>query len=602
MVQRHPMKKNLIRYFLVASLGILSSLSCVAQQTTAELEPLLQSAIKAKENGKAAFYAYELAKIHVAAQQPEKASPYLLQGLTYAKKSGDRTLLYLCYDRLGLLLANQKSYSKSLDNYLDGLAVAEQLNQPEYLFEALFNVAVSYGANSRHKKAIDPLERALGLTLKSNDILKQQQCYTLLIDYCTRLGLKEKALEYKALSDKLLQREQQAHAAQQHQQELEKQVREKEVAQKTAREALQQQSQQLRKAEDSLLATRYSLRETTSSLEEARIVNEKRQLEIDLLSKDKALADLRLQEQDARLRNEALFRNSIIAVVVLLAVLIVVMVTGYRRKVAANKKIDLQNKNIKSSINYAQRIQEAMLPKADVQQKLLSESFVLFKPRDIVSGDFYWFSEIKSWYSPDVVIVAADCTGHGVPGAFMSMIGINALNGIVGGGIAEPDQILQALDRDIRNALQQDKTGNNDGMDVALCIYRKEKNILEFAGAKNPLVYIQDGKLTQIKGDVHPIGGTKRNLEFKYRKHKVPIEEPTTVYLFSDGYRDQFGGKDGTKFLSKHFNQLLLDIHQKPMAEQKKILDERIESWKGEQSQTDDIMVIGFKLEPGTVG
>jgi serine phosphatase RsbU (regulator of sigma subunit) len=593
------MERKIIRFFFFTVIGVLSSLNGAGQQTVAELEPLLQSAIKAKENGKAAFYAYELAKVHVRDQHAEKAKPYLVQGIAYAKKSGDKALLYLCYDRLALLLAGQKNYSKSLEDYLNALEVADELKQTDYIVDALLNVALSYGATNKHKKAIGPLERALALSLKNNDPLKQQQCYDLLIDYTSRLGMNDKTLEYKELKDKLIQRRQVESEQQQHQQELEKQVEEKELAQKTARESLQKQAQQLRKTEDSLLAIRYSLEETTTSLEEARMTNEKRQLEIDLLNKDKALSDLRLQEQDARLRNAALFRNSIIAVVALLAVLIGVMITGYRRKVVANRKIDQQNKNIKSSINYAQRIQEAMLPKRDAQQKLVPESFVLFKPRDIVSGDFYWFSEIKSWYSPDVVIVAADCTGHGVPGAFMSMIGINALNSIVGGGIAEPDQILHSLDRDIRNALQQDKTGNNDGMDVAICIYRKEKSILEFAGAKNPLVYIQDGKLTQVKGDVHPIGGSKRNHEFTYRKHKVPIAEPTIVYLFSDGYRDQFGGKDGTKFLSKHFNQLLLDIHQKPMDEQKKILDERIEAWKGSHPQTDDIMVIGFKLEPG---
>ncbi|WP_165823772.1 SpoIIE family protein phosphatase [Pseudochryseolinea flava] len=587
--------------FLFAVASLLIVIDSEAQQTVAELEPLLQAAIKAKENGKAAYYAYELAKIHVAEQHPEKASPYLSQGISLARKSGDKSLLYLCNDRMGLLLSNQKNYSKALEYYLDALAVAEELKKSDYLLESLLNVSTAYGAVKKYKKAIDPLERALAITLNNGDALKQRQCYALLTEYCGKIGLTDKANEYRELTKKLDDRQQAELAKQQEHQALEKQVQEKDAVQKNTAAALQKQSQQLRKAEDSLLATRYSLKETTSSLEEARIVNEKRQLEIDLLSKDKALADLRLQEQEARLENEALFRNSIIAVVVLLAILSIVLVTNYRRKIAVNKKIDQQNKNIKSSINYAQRIQEAMLPKRDAQQKLLAESFVLFKPRDIVSGDFYWFSEIKSWYSPDVVIVAADCTGHGVPGAFMSMIGINALNGIVGGGMAEPDQILQALDRDIRNALQQDKTGNNDGMDVALCIFRKEKGILEFAGAKNPLVYIQNGKLTQIKGDIHPIGGGKRKHEFTYRKHKVPIEEPTIVYLFSDGYRDQFGGKEGTKFLSKNFNQLLLDIHQKPMDEQKKILDERIESWKSGHPQTDDIMVIGFKLYPAGV-
>ncbi len=157
--------------------------------------------------------------------------------------------------------------------------------------------------------------------------------------------------------------------------------------------------------------------------------------------------------------------------------------------------------SIKSSINYAKRIQEAMLPKHELQKRLLPDSFILLKPRDSVSGDFYWFTEMKSWYNPDVIFTVADCTGHGVPGAFMSLIGINALNGIINKGIAETDQILSELHQEIRTALQQETTGNNDGMDVALCIYRKEKNTLEFSGAKNSLIYIQDNKLFQVKGE-----------------------------------------------------------------------------------------------------
>ncbi|MEO7989415.1 MAG: SpoIIE family protein phosphatase [Chryseolinea sp.] len=592
------MTKSYWRFIFLVFL-IFTSLNTTCQQTVAEQEQLLQTAIQAKDNGKASFYAYELAKRYIEEQKPEKASAYLVQSISYAKKSGDKVLLYLGYDRMGQLLSSQKKYDKALENYQSALETAQAQKKAEYILDALMNVSLTYGALAKYKKAIDPLEQALAITLRQNDALKQQQCYELLSDYYSHLGKADKVNEYKELNTKLIQRQEQEQQKQKQQEALESQVKEKDVAQKTARAQLEKQSLLLHKAEDSLLTTRYSLSETKSSLEEARVTNEKRQLEIDLLNKDKALSELRLQEQETRLKNEALIRNSIIVGTVLLAALVLVMVYSYRRTLATNKKIDRQNKSIKSSINYAQRIQEAMLPKPDLQKKLISDSFILLKPRDIVSGDFYWLSEIKSWYSPDVIIAAADCTGHGVPGAFMSMIGMNALNGIVGGGIAEPDQILQSLDKEIRAALQQDKTGNNDGMDIALCIYRKEKSILEFAGAKNPLVYIQDGKLTQIKGDVHPIGGSKRNHEFTYRKHKVPIEETTIVYLFSDGYRDQFGGKDGTKFLTKNFNQLLLEIHQKSMEEQKQILDQRIEAWKSGHPQTDDILVIGFKLEPG---
>jgi serine phosphatase RsbU (regulator of sigma subunit) len=238
-----------------------------------------------------------------------------------------------------------------------------------------------------------------------------------------------------------------------------------------------------------------------------------------------------------------------------------------------------------------------MLPKKEVQESLLQNSFILFKPRDVVSGDFYWFSPLGEKGS-DLVFGAIDCTGHGVPGAFMSMIGINSLNSIINRGIVHTDQILETLHQEIRNALQQDVTGNNDGMDLSLCIYRSSDRVLEFSGAKSPLVYIQNGILNQIKGDVHSIGGSKSKPVQRYKKHRIPIDQPTMVYLFTDGYRDQFGGEENQKFMGKRFSNMLREIHHLPMQEQYAILNERFEDWKGSGEQTDDVLVMGVLLNP----
>lgn len=322
-------------------------------------------------------------------------------------------------------------------------------------------------------------------------------------------------------------------------------------------------------------------------------------MEIDLLNKDKELSDMRMREQDVELKNQVLIRNSVIGGIGFTSAIVIVLIIGYRRSIKANKKIDQQNSSIRSSINYAKRIQQAMLHKADQYLEGIPDSFILFKPRDAVSGDFYWFSEIK--YSPDIAFAAVDCTGHGVPGAFMSMIGINSLNGIIGHGVAESNEILDALDLDVRTALQQEKTGNTDGMDVALCIYRKEKNLVEYSGAKNPLIYIQDNTLNVIKGDTRSIGGNQNKKEYFFKKHLVSIDKPTMIYLFSDGYCDQFGGDDNSKFKSKRFHKLLLDIHNEPMDKQKEMLNKEILAWQGNRSQTDDILVMGLRIDSGTI-
>ncbi len=272
-----------------------------------------------------------------------------------------------------------------------------------------------------------------------------------------------------------------------------------------------------------------------------------------------------------------------------------------------NIVIQKKNEDITSSIEYAERIQRAMLPVKKEITKHLKDNFILFKPRDIVSGDFYWFA-----YKEDkIIITAADCTGHGVPGAFMSMIGAETLTTIVNKGITKAGEILKLQNQYIRSALKQETSDNQDGMDMALCVIDKKAGTIEFAGAKNPLLYIHEDKILKVKGDKQAIGG--RQIANIFRKKKKEVEEETEVfktttieikspmwfYLFSDGYQDQFGGENGRKFMIKRMKNMIFENHKKPMEEQNKILDDAIENWKNEHKeyeQTDDILIIGFKL------
>ncbi|MDQ3393400.1 MAG: SpoIIE family protein phosphatase [Bacteroidota bacterium] len=570
-----------------------------------ENEQLLSLAIKNKDYVKASFYSYELAKLYWEDKSAEKAVEYFSQCLTYSRKSNNIMLSFQASQYLGQIFTEKKSHSKALENFQKSLKFSIELKRPDFTNEALVQIAISYANMSKHKKAIEPLEEALSLAVQQENLLMQQKCYALLADYFQILGNTNKAKEFKNLYANLVKSKQNEEQTGEQLKILEQQVNHVSIEKNVVNSKLSQQVKKLRKAEDSLVATKYSLEETEislkateSNLQEVIQINEHRQLQIDLLNKDKELAEMKIMDQNARLEYEAWIRNLIVAAIFLSIAFVVVVVISYRKKEDANKKIEQQNKNIKSSINYAKRIQEAMLPNPDQQKSLIPNSFVLLKPRDSVSGDFYWITELKSWNDPDVIFAAADCTGHGVPGAFMSMVGINSLNGIINRGIADTNEILDSLDVEIRSSLQQETTKNNDGMDIAICIFRSEKNILEFSGAKNPLVYIKNNELHQIKGDVQSIGGNniKKNVPFK--KYSVIIEEPTMIYLFSDGYRDQFGKDNNGKFMSKKFHELLLEIHQKPMQEQKEILDNTIEDWKGDGNQTDDILVMGILIEP----
>ncbi len=266
-----------------------------------------------------------------------------------------------------------------------------------------------------------------------------------------------------------------------------------------------------------------------------------------------------------------------------------------QRDLAENQRdqIAMQKKEITDSIHYAERIQRSLLPAAAKVKDHLSDYFVLFKPRDIVSGDFYWTTELDDY----LILVAADCTGHGVPGAFMSMLGISFLNEIVNKNkVHEAHEILNQLRRHIIEALQQKDgvEGAKDGMDMALCVINKKDKTLEFAGANNPLYYIRKGMLEHIRGDKMPVAIHVKMPPF--RKHTVKLQKGDVFYMFSDGFADQFGGPEGRKFKYKPFKDLLLNIHTKPMEEQKKILDISFEEWKGNMEQIDDMVIFGFKI------
>lgn len=257
--------------------------------------------------------------------------------------------------------------------------------------------------------------------------------------------------------------------------------------------------------------------------------------------------------------------------------------------------IEQINRDLTDSIRYASSIQESILPELFKIKANLPDFFVFFNPRDIVSGDFYWFAQ----HEEKIVVAAVDCTGHGVPGAFMSMLGNALLNQIVNiEKIVEADEILNQLHKRVRLALKQAETHNRDGMDLALCVYDAQAKTLSFAGAKNSLVYIQNNEVFEIKGDRHPIGGEQKELERFYSRHTFTIDTPTYVYLFSDGFPDQFGGPENKKFLGKRLRDLFLEIHHLPFSEQHEKLRQTFEDWKGEgRKQMDDVLVIGFKIE-----
>lgn len=255
------------------------------------------------------------------------------------------------------------------------------------------------------------------------------------------------------------------------------------------------------------------------------------------------------------------------------------------------KQIEEKNKNITDSINYAKRIQVSILPSENYWKKNLPENFILYRPKDIVSGDFYWMESIND----NVLFAAVDCTGHGVSGAMVSLVCSNALNRVVKEfEITEPSKILDKTRQLVIEAFSKNDIDIKDGMDISLCSLNKKTLELLWSGANNPLWYISGSNFNEIKADRQPIGKTDNPKPFT--THTVELQKGDTFYLFTDGYIDQFGGKEGKKLMRKRFKEILLQIQHKTIDEQGKYLSDFIEDWKIGLEQVDDILIIGVRL------
>ncbi|MDA3954601.1 MAG: PAS domain S-box protein [Bacteroidales bacterium] len=261
-------------------------------------------------------------------------------------------------------------------------------------------------------------------------------------------------------------------------------------------------------------------------------------------------------------------------------------------RVKAQHKIEEQKKSITDSIQYAKRIQNAILPNHKIMDKYFADHFIYFKPRDIVSGDFYWMTEKNN----KLVLVAADSTGHGVPGAFMSMLGISFLNEIVNKHSSlKASTILKELRKLVKSTLAQSGKSTSDGMDIALVVVDKEKMQINYAGAYNPLYIVRNKELLITKADRMPIGSYVTD-DKSFTNHEIDIKKGDSLFIFSDGYADQFGGKTNTKFSTKELKKLLTEISDLNAQEQLDILDQKFLEWKGNYKQIDDVLIIGAKI------
>ncbi|MFW5793355.1 MAG: SpoIIE family protein phosphatase [Bacteroidota bacterium] len=647
-----------MRSFLLIIIFLLICINAFSQQAIPlddeqqeEVEMLEERVTYYRNNGEfknAVANLSKIAFIYWDNQRLDKAISYFLETIPLYKELDDDFNVQKVYSNIGLIYLDMEDLVNARSYFSRSLEIRRNIGSNRLIATGLVDLAYVVNAYGETQRAIDYLLEAMEISLEFN-------YETLLLSIYSQLARNYDDLGLIAKSDEFRQKYQthQSYMATSNIKE-DFQIREEQTQAEIRQTQLEKRAQELEWKVQQLIyqeqqdSIKIIVQAQEDSLLQAQRLNQIREQSIQILEQEKELQKTQLEQQKERERTQKMIIYYGIAVLIVVALMLIVVFWNYFAKKRANKKLAIINKEIESkskqlqeayykiedqnlkithSINYAKGIQRALLPPQNVLKKYIPESFIFFRPLHTVSGDFYWFKEIenskekanrdsifgdkissnnsnesinKDDFLPikndKFIISAVDCTGHGVPGAFMSMIGYNLLDEITYHGITESDKILKELHEGIRKTLKQEEGTNRDGMDLSLCVINKKEKTLEFSGAQNPIVYIQDGEVNVIKGDRMSIGGKQKELDRNFSKVTINVDKPTWFYIFSDGYADQFGGPKNRKFLLKNLVGMLEEIHKEPMETQMEIIEETFCEWKKDEDQIDDILVIGFKL------
>lgn len=553
----------------------------------------LASNIGEKNKSEAANSYLNIGVIYNDRKNYTDALRYEEKGLKLYLETGDKSRIANSYARIGNTYLDKADTLKAMDYYEKSLDMFTKAENPRGIAVCLNNIANIYKQKKDIPKAIDYYTRAMAMREKIGDRNGVAiVCNNLALLYMAQGDLKQ-SIFYFEKSEKI-------------------------ALSLGFKDQLKDDYRGLSEVYEQLGDYQSALKYYKSYYDwNDSLFNEKNSAKINELN---AKFDTERQQRDNEAltkENELQDRKNIIMsiAVALLLVLVVVVFRNARKRKNANeilqqqkneitsqkKIVEEQHRDILDSINYAKRIQRAVLPTQEEIHQLFPRSFCFFRPRDIVSGDFWWIGETGR----TKLIAVADCTGHGVPGAFMSLIGNTALNEIVKEKhISDPGEILNHLSQYIVTSLKQENKEKvapemmksvKDGMDIALCTIDEEHGVLKFAGANNPLYYVENGILKEIKGDRQPVGVFAGHIK-PFVTHTVPLKDLEAFYIFSDGYADQFGGPAGKKFKYAQLQSLVASSWKKTPAQQSEAFASAFHSWKGNLEQVDDVLLMGVLL------
>ncbi len=532
----------------------------------------------------------------------EQARSYFSRGLAINQGLGNTNGIKRTHYYLGMIWSESGRYKKALGSFEKGLQISKRLSQKSSQLSGLINIAQTHQLAGDYQSSNRYALQGLSLAKELDKLKPIRTCYGILSENHKKLGHSEKSIKYFDLFssiDQHLKKEKISEIRKHSQSEISEARSEKQQTQQELTEEINKRKM------------------TEDSLQRVDSISRKRQMQL-------TMQELENKKIQAQLKLEKTVRNSLIIGFLLITGFSLLLYRFYKQKKQANvllerqnqqinqqkiqiqqqkDRLQLQNTKLNDSLNYAETIQQAILPAKNELEQMF-ESFILYKPKDIVSGDFYWYTRVEGTnaHPSKAFLAAVDCTGHGVPGAFMSMIGNRIFNEIIGEKkIYDPAHILYHMNRTTIDALQQERTDNPDGMDVCLISMEntdKQKKKIRFAGAKRPLFYYRQNEptLSKIKGDRYSIGGINKNKTKKtFQTHELTLQKGDMMYLTTDGLFDQVNDHR-KRFSTQRFIQVMYDNLHLDMKTQKKKLEEKLETFTGVSEQRDDITVVAVKI------
>ncbi|MGP8214227.1 MAG: tetratricopeptide repeat protein, partial [Bacteroidia bacterium] len=556
----------------------------------------------------AAFFHADLINIGIVFKQQgdyTKALDYYLRSLKTAEELGNNRIISACYGNIGVIYWAQKNYSKALEYQMKDLALDQKVGNKQGIAEDLDNIGIIYHDKGDYLKALDYDNRSLKIYHELEEgkgvainLINMGEIYIEQKNYKNAKSALDTALHISTELGEI---------------ELAKSTYSNLSALDSAignyKEAFIDYKKYVYYRDSIINATN-----TKRSVQAEMNFNFEQKQAAEKAEQDKKDA---VNEQERK--KQVIIRNSFITGFLLMIALAFFIFRGYRQKQRTNiiitkqkeevekqkdivehqkelveqqkELVEEKNKEILDSITYAKRLQDAILPPLSLITEYFPESFVLYKPKDIVAGDFYWMERAGD----NILIAAADCTGHGVPGALVSVVCSNALNRTVKEfHITDPGKILDKVRELVLETFEKSASNVQDGMDISLCCINTKANKAQWSGAYNSLWYIHNGQMQEVEADKQPIGKNDKPLPFN--SHNLKLQKGDTLYLFTDGYADQFGGPKGKKFKYKQLQEILLANSVAPMDDQKKKLEGILNDWKGSLEQVDDILIIGIRV------